>query len=591
MALDTTRVLRIGVVFRGQIVAERVLDRRVDITVGSRPDCTVQVNAKDYPDFPVHVALALLHGGAYHAVVPAERDADLTLRGGAPGAAESAKARAVTIKGTRAVPIDAFTGGSVARQDIILMFQFVRGDSVPTVTREETVLRIGLVHDDRLLSDQVFRGKDFVTIGTSGRSTIALPDVEYKGSPAVFTPPRGTSNYTVALPRGCGVRLALDGALPIDEKEAIQKGLARLEGDTLQLSLPLKARGRASLGPYTLLFQILKQTITVPAVPRKSLLGQLASPFVADSAWTVSVAIAFLLVGSIVGQAILFHRTTGKFLKKSAIEEELANSTYEVLVEEKEPEKEDKPKIDILSAQAKKEQEKEKDEEKKKVPPKEKPQSVGKQIDPEELKRQAREAVVKRSIAGALVGSAGAATKLFGAAGDGEEGTVVAKTFGGDSGGDDLNGPGGALKLEGGGGGGGTMEKVAGGGAKGFGERDADATKVEAKKQEQLVKIDMQNFGMEGSGEGKADVAKVISRKNSAVQRCYEMALKDSPDLSGKVKVMFIVGTAGTITEVSVGGATGSFEDCIKSKFSAIRGLPILPSPQSFSQSYVFTKG
>ena len=94
-----------------------------------------------------------------------------------------------------------------------------------------------------------------------------------------------------------------------------------------------------------------------------------------------------------------------------------------------------------------------------------------------------------------------------------------------------------------------------------------------------------------GDGDSKTEVAKVVARKNSAVQRCYEQALRDNPDEAGKVKVTFTVGTAGTVTDVSVSGASGSFSECIKAKFSSIRGFPTLPSPQTFSQSYVFSKG
>jgi outer membrane biosynthesis protein TonB len=175
-------------------------------------------------------------------------------------------------------------------------------------------------------------------------------------------------------------------------------------------------------------------------------------------------------------------------------------------------------------------------------------------------------AVARARILESLAG--GAATKLFGEAGDGE-GEYVAKTFGG---------------------GGGTMEKVKTGGAKGFGDRKADAVKTEAKKEEKEVQVVLKSGGMDGEGEGKTEVARVIQRKNSQVQRCYEQALRDNPDEGGKVKVTFTVGTAGTITDVTVSGASGAFSDCIKGKFTSIRGLPLLPSPQSFSQSYVFSK-
>ena len=105
------------------------------------------------------------------------------------------------------------------------------------------------------------------------------------------------------------------------------------------------------------------------------------------------------------------------------------------------------------------------------------------------------------------------------------------------------------------------------------------------------MQVRLSSGGMDGPGENKAEVGKVVSRKNSAVQRCYEEALRDNPDEGGKVKVTFTVGTEGTVTDVSVSGASGKFSDCIKARFTAIRGLPLLPSPQTFSQSYVFSKG
>ncbi len=139
-------------------------------------------------------------------------------------------------------------------------------------------------------------------------------------------------------------------------------------------------------------------------------------------------------------------------------------------------------------------------------------------------------------------------------------------------------------------GGGGTVEKVHTGRRKGFGDRDKLKTKVSKDKTEKKISINLSTGSLDGSGQGKSGVARVIARKNSAVRRCYEAALRQNPGLTGKVKVRFTVGTAGTITSVSVLGASGVFASCIKGKFSRIRGLPLLPSPQSFSQSYVFTK-
>lgn len=208
------------------------------------------------------------------------------------------------------------------------------------------------------------------------------------------------------------------------------------------------------------------------------------------------------------------------------------------------------------------------------------------------MKRNAREAVVKNTVAGALVGANGAATKLFADDGGEGDGTVTAK-FGGGGGDDAAGGPGGGgLKLEGGGGGGGTIEKVKGKGG-GFGERKADVAKVDAPlKKEPVAAVKLGGLDGDdgGDGSGKDGIAKKVAGRAAAVKACYEAALRDNPDVSGKVKVSFTVGTAGTITDVTVSGAEGGFKDCIEGKFRSIRGLPILAVPKQFNQSFVFTK-
>ena len=588
MGLDTNRVLRIGVVYRGHVVAERVLDRRIDVSIGTRSDCTVQVNGTDYPDFPAQVAVAVVQAGAYHIVVPPDPAHAITLRGGPAGAADGGKQQSVLVRGVKCLPAEPFNGGSLALGDVIVMFQFVRGDSVPTITRERTVLRVGLVHDARLLSDQVFELGHPVSIGPGKRDTLVLPDVDYKGQAAVFYGAKNANNFDVKLPKDCLLKVAING-VPMDLAELVSKKHVSQQGDTLHLKLPIKSRGRASLGPYTLLFQVIRQSVTVPAMPRKTLAGQIFGSLWADSAWTVSLAISFLLFGSIVAQAQIYYETHTKFMQRAQEEEERQQSIYDVQVEEKEEPKpeEKKPEVDILSDKAKAEQEKEKDEKKPEKPKEVKPQSAGKQLNPDEIKAQARQRVERDTVAGAFK------TKFFQEAGEGEAGDVVARTFSGSGeGADDAAGVGSGVKLAAGSGaGGGTVEKVNAGKSGGFGDRDQDAAKTEIKKKEEIVQVILKTGGMDGDGEGKTEIARVIQRKNSAVQRCYEQALRENPDISGKVKVTFTVGMAGTITDVSVSGAQGSFEDCIKSKFTSIRGLPNLPSPQTFSQSYIFQKG
>jgi outer membrane biosynthesis protein TonB len=588
----TARNLRIGIVYRGSIIHEETITRRTDVTVGRRAGSTVQVVASEHPDFPDQVEVLLLEGNAYHLVVPADPSARISLRG---AAANDPK----TLRGKRCLPAEAAAGGSVTIGDVTVMFQFVRGDATPSVTIERHVLRVGLVYDDRLISDRIFPDDKTVEVGNDRRATLVLPIEDYQG-PGLRFVQRPGGETELHAPAQLKVTLRV-GEGPTDLADLVAKGKARQQDGAIVCPLGPGASGRATLGGYNVLFQVVKQSVTVPALAKPSGVRRLSSVVMGDPVWAVSFAVALCLVAGVVGQAMLFHATTGKYLEQSAkAEEDQAHTTYEIQIEQKEeekppePEPEDKKEtVDVVPDEVKKakpdKEAKVEKADKADKPTNDKPSNTAdKQLNPEEVKRNAREAVQKNTLAGAF--GQGAGTRLFGDAGDGEEGTVVAKTFGGTGGdGDGSGGPGSSGIKIANSGGGGSLEKASLGGKKTF-ERKAEATQVEVKKEEKKVEIKLASSEMGGEGEGKGDVAKVIARKNSAVQQCYEKALRDNPDEGGKVKVSFTVGTAGTVTDVSVSGASGSFGDCIKAKFMAIRGLPILGSPQSFNQSYVFSK-
>ncbi len=587
----STSNVRLGIVYRGSIVKEEIIDREIDISVGLRADSTVQFSPKDYPDFPDHLDVLFNEGGKFYLVVPSDPAARINLRGA------SQADNVQTVRNKRCIPIGDVAGGSVVVGDVTVMFQFVRGYGAPTMTHERTVLRIGLVFEDRLISDRIFPNDKVVSIGASKDDTVVLDQLDYTG-PSLSFENNKDGSVQLKAPGDMKLRVAVQDDAPRDVKELIQRGKARMEGDTSVAHLTLGARGRAVLGPYSILFQVVRQKVVVPTFEKQSPVQRVLGIFLKDVVWTACFSIALLLGGGVVTQAVLYQRTHGQYLKKAQKAEEHVAETYEVLIEEKEkppepeeePEEEPKETAPEMKPEAKPEKKPKKVE--KKAPEKkaEKPQSTGKTVDPEERKRNARKAVTKKTIAGALLGKGGAATKLFAEGGEGD-GEVMAKTFGGgsDEGSKD-NGPGGGVKLAGGGGGGGTVEKVKTGKSKGFGKRKKSATKVVAKKREKKIKVSLSAGALGGSGSGKSGVARVIARKNSAVRRCYEGALRKTPGLSGKVKVRFMVGTAGTITSVNVLGASGEFAACIKRKFGRIRGLPLLPSPQSFTQSYVFTK-
>ena len=158
--------------------------------------------------------------------------------------------------------------------------------------------------------------------------------------------------------------------------------------------------------------------------------------------------------------------------------------------------------------------------------------------------------------------------------------------------GDGAGGPGaGGLRLEGSGGAGG-MIKLANGRGGAFGEHDTGVGKSDSLEGTGPI-ASVKVGGLDGEDDAsgsKSDIAKKIAGRTAAVKACFEAALRDNPDVSGRVKVSFTVGTAGTFSGVTVAGAEGDFRNCVETKFKSIRGLPILTAPKQFNQSFVFSK-
>ena len=576
------RHVRIGIAWRGHIISERVLRRRAAVSIGQRPDATIQISASEHPNFPAHMDLLRLSGGRYHLVVPSDPQASVTLRG-AP-----VPNLTVDIDGLRCLPVEAAAGGSLALGDLCVMFQFVSGYSQPLAVREQTVLRLGLVFDERLISDRLFSEGDNVSVGGAKSDDIVL-DRDYGGPSLAFRRHRdGTA--TLAADQGIALRMALPGEPPEDADQLLRRGHAELAGDRLRTHLPLGCRGRVRMGPYTVLFQVLRQRVEVPVLPKRRWSERAAGVLFQDPVWSTCLALCFTLAGAVSVQAWAFHDSVGQYLRDIQPPEDdgaLEHTRFiEVPVVVKEEPKPEPPALAPAPEPPKKLAEKTPVESPKPRANKPRPVSLGQTVDPDKAPRNVRATINRRTIAGVFKGD-GAASKLFAHSDDGD-GDVKGTVFAG--GGDvaDGGGPRAGLKLKGAADGG-THEKITTG-HKGF-KRDSKRNVSDGHRDEKKPpRIIIRLPGMEGSGPKKAQVARVIARKGAAVRRCYEAALRVNPVLAGKVTVRFVVGTAGTVTSVTVMGISGDFKGCIERKFRAIRGLPMLSAPTPFRQSYVFTK-
>jgi len=589
--------MRLGVVFRGRILHERVLDRRMDVTVGRAPGCTVQL---EQPGFPDKMTLLIHEKNRYYLVVPEAKEARINLRGGAADTGSVNTDQVENKRGLKAIPVDQYTGGSVSLGELTLLFQFVRADTVPTTTIERSVLRLGLVTQDRLIADTIFPDKKVVTVGSDKNDTMVLPDDEYNGAPAIFTKV-GENTVTARFAAKTPVRLSL-GEEPMDIEKAISTGRAKKVAGDVEVTLPLNSRGRATMGPYTILFQVVRQRITVSTFQKKGPAKAFMDFFMTDVVWTCSLLLAFLIGISLVAEALIWQERQGKYQREMAKAEETARQQFlEVEVEAKEEPKPE-PKVDeapILSNAAKEEAKKVEDAKPDKKKDKEKAVSLGQKVidDPETHKAKVRDNVAKQSVIAGLQGGAlGGGTKLFSTGGPGGGGEVVARdtAFGGGAGPGTGPGEGGGVALGSPnlGGGSGSYDEGAAGRKDGGGfKRKQDVVDKSQKAPEKRLSLDIGAFGGSGSDQTITSAVKAkVGAKASAVKNCYEKVLRTKPNVAGKVTVSFTLGTAGRVTSANVSAPDGELQACIKARFEEIVVTVPVSSPQKFTQTYVFSK-
>ncbi|MBM4342610.1 MAG: AgmX/PglI C-terminal domain-containing protein [Deltaproteobacteria bacterium] len=446
-------------------------------------------------------------------------------------------------------------------------------------------LRIGLVHDDRLLTEQAFDPAQTVTIGASARDTLALPDVDYQGAALVFAPD-GAGGCTVSAPADAQPRLAVQDAV-LDEAAARRQGVVTARDGFLQFKVGRDHRGRCQLGPYTVLFQVIEQTVDVPVLPKLSVAQRLRRAAISEPAWKASLALSAGLLLSVVAQAEVWNRSTGRFLR--AVPEELVQAVWLpeperlhlVPVAEIEPPPLEPAPADPAPATASPAA---------KHPAASKPNKERGKAEP--TSREGPQALVQTDPArrierDTIAGTFRPTSKIYQPEDEAAAEQVAHSHFRPATDADPTAQPG-AERVQ--------VRK----------DSKHTATRVD-KANVTVADRDQRDTADQGAArhetqvivrttppvgpdEGKTDVAKALRGKANAVQRCYEQELRANPGAAGKVTVTFTVGTEGTVTDSAVAGASGGFAECIQGVFARLRGLPLLHAAVTFSQSYVFSK-
>ena len=199
-------------------------------------------------------------------------------------------------------------------------------------------------------------------------------------------------------------------------------------------------------------------------------------------------------------------------------------------------------------------------------------------VDPNK-REEDRKKVQAAGLLGALKGASGGASNVFGPGG---LGTGINNALGGLQGGaglGDAHGVGGLGSRGTGSGGGGTGLGLGGLGTKGSGRgaggygsidlggRGKDSTRIVPGKTTVV------------GGLSKDVIAKVIKRHQNEIKFCYEQELQKSPDLSGKVSVMFTIDPAGAVNEANVSESSLSNNTAESCMLARIRRWKF-PEPQ-----------
>ncbi len=554
--------LRLGLVYQGTLVAEALVEKARPVSIGRNPGCTIDLST--IPAAPARQVVMRWQQG-WHIVLPESGISRWSLRGKEPVPSPVLMGR------DRCVPMGLASGGSLDLGEFVLLFQAIPRGQPIAMTRQHPVLRLGLVLGDRLLTEQMYDLPGEIVVGPEASATLVLPREEYDGPPLRLRRRRDGAVQVVAT-AAMHLKVAGDLLLPATATTA---------------ELRMNSRARLKLGPYTVLLQVVRAARTQTVAPQGAWRYRLKYAVQTDQTWLTSLAIAAALVLSVVVGALGWYRQVGRFVDKTATEEEIASHIDYVAVQPADiPEKvvdnraiplvpnaEPPPAASVASKQA---------------PPPSPNTLPAKSSNSRDVEDRPTARVLRdTTLAGSFADAQGNAVQLFAVDPTGE--SSLHPTFGGTQGREASSGPGAGLHLEGQGAPAGP-EKIVG--KRSFDPRVPNAVPPPPKV-ERPVPVIIIHFPQDPSNPQSAAqrVQQVIARRVPALKRCYDAALRLDPAVEGKVRVHFVLGTAGMLTEVDVRGVAGRFEECIQGVFTQTHGLPVIEEPEAFDMNFVFSQG
>ena len=446
----------------------------------------------------------------------------------------------------------------------------------------DKVLRVGVIHNGKILDEQIFRKPETVFVGDSEKSHFVVPSSSLPSRFPIFYFKSG--RYELVVMENMTGKVFLKGKV-LEIEEVVKKGMLKKRGNAYILPLSQDSRGKVMVGSAIVIFQF----ITPPPKSPK-----LKLPRSIRGSWTQRIDWPFASIQSIL--AIIGIIFFGFYIPTvpppdptdlSDIPNRFARliaPDIEKLEEVKEKEVTDDMKSDSGIGKVKKEEKIDSDA---KRPNKPRDAAT---IQKEESIRVAE---MQKKVAGKGL------LRMIGTMGEGGQGGIISDVLGDGGKDSDID-----TALSG-------VKQIGIATNSSQRSRKGDIGATETAKIDNLdVKKSDGKIGVQGRSEkalvgrasvgstevdgqiDAASVSQIVKSNASAVKRCYDKGLLANPTLKGKVSVSIMINNAGRvevvdITEDTVGDA--SVTQCIKGVIMRLR----FPKPDggsvSVDSSFIFS--
>ena len=442
------------------------------------------------------------------------------------------------------------------------------------------ILRIGIIQGGRIVEERLVRKRENITIGHSAKNMFVVPSEALPRNWLLFQV--SGNQYVAHFSEGMDARIAVGNEI-ISLAQLKQTGKIQKKGQSFELPLDDRSRGKITLADMTILFQFV--TPPIPQ-PRPQLPASVRGSVTSDLDWffTIIAATSFLIHLSLV----IYLRSVD-WPRKPDIEE-IPDRFVQMVKKPEEPKKEEKKVEKVEEKKEEKKAEKKVEVAEKKVEKKEvSPEDAAKRAEEkarQDAERRARLAEQVKStgllkLLGANTGEGGSIADVLGKGDVDRDQEKAFQGVGGvgvASGNDQLRG------IKSGGSGSGRVASV--GGLRGGGSIAGGGTGEAAAEKKVSGSIKSEAPAVDGELD-PAMVAKEVRTRLGAIKACYERALKRNPTLSGKVVIHWTITQAGTVSGVDVEQDTlGDAEvaSCIKALVARWR----FPAPSGGSVEVSF---